>query len=185
MILVCRCIQDMPAVELPAREQVKRCGEQTYPGRTSYWVEKQVAWRHARPQQGQQDPQRERIAEDDARMRRRQWNHSRVCNGDGQRRNREEKSHHGSRQAYIEERFAIADRGSDADERAEGSDQRWRGNKIGIASRNTVIAAGKVVAQFMRQQNAEQRESERNSGEKKSWMRKQRSVHREEAIDVG
>src|ERR1700680_3279547 len=110
-------------------------------------MEQQPTRRHARPQESQQDSQRERIAEDNRWMRLRQGNHSRVRDGYGQRRNREEKSHDRTGETYIEERLAIVDRGSDADERAERSDQSWRGNEIGIAGRNTVVAARKVVAQ--------------------------------------
>src|SRR3982074_511847 len=94
MILACRCIQDVAAVELPAGKQVQGCGEQAYPGGASDWMEQQVAGWHTRPQQSNQYPHGEGIAKHNARMQLREWNNSGICDGDGQRWNGKEKSNH-------------------------------------------------------------------------------------------
>ena len=150
-------------------------------------MQQQISRRDAGPQHGDEQAHHERLPEDNGRMRVRKRHHPRIENGNRQRRNREEKSNHRSREAHVKQRLAIVNRRANANERAKRSDQRRRGKEIRVARGNSVIAARKKMSQFVRQQNADQREGERDAGEQKLRVREQgrirgKKLHRNQAI---
>ena len=63
----------------------------------------------------------------------------------------------------IEQHALGIDGGADADEGAEGADERRRGQEIRQAGVHAVVHAGEVVAEFVRQQDGQQRERERQA----------------------
>ena len=62
---------------------------------------------------------------------------------------------------YIKKLPARSNRGLDANERSQGADQGRRGNKIGVADTDSVMAASKVVSKFVRHQNSQESEGKR------------------------
>src|ERR1700730_114249 len=130
-------------------------------------MQQQISWRYAGTKSGYEQAHRERLPKDNGGMRIRKRHHPRIENGNRQRRNREKKTNHGPGEAHVKKSFSIVDRGTNANERAKSTDQSGRGKEIRVSRRNSVIAARKKMAQFMREQNADQRESKGDAGEQK------------------
>jgi hypothetical protein len=80
-------------------------------------------------------------------------------------------------------RVGIGER--NAYECAKRADQRGRGDEIGIARVDAVGAASEVVAQFVREQNPEQRKGEWDSGREEAGVAEQFHVQREKLVEVG
>src|SRR5712691_13571317 len=184
MILARGRVEDVPAVELPGGKQVERRREQADPRRTAHRMKQEVARWHPWPQPSQQRAQRQWIAKNHGGVCSRQWDYSRVGDGDGQRWNRKEETGDGSGEAHIKQSLAGINRGPNSDEGSQRSNQRWRGDEVRIAGRDTVISAGKIVAKLVRQQNPQKRESVRHACEQELWVRKQRRIGRKEVVDI-
>ena len=56
------------------------------------------------------------------------------------------------------------------------ADQRGRRHKERVRRANVIVAAGKKVAEFVRQQNAEQRASERNARQEQTRLAKRPEI---------
>src|SRR5579872_4718065 len=129
---------DMPAIELAARNQVERRGKHSYPCGDGRGMQEELAGvelcdgRVAA--QGPQYIMCQLENEWHAESRRvaglrRQWL---ACQQrKDQHRNRYDKSRDGAGDADIEEISPVANRRPDADKRAHGPDQAWERNKVG------------------------------------------------------
>ena len=78
-----------------------------------------------------------------------------------------------------------ADGRAHQNESAERADQRGKGNEERIAGVNVVMAAGEKMAEFMSQQNSEQREGEGQAGEQRGGMLVEERVGVEEFGERG
>ena len=95
----------------------------------------------------------------------------------------EQKSNNGAGSADVEERPAGADRRANQDERAESADQGRRRNKKRIARMDVVMPTGEVVSQLVREQDREECNRERQSGEKQARTMVRKGKHFEESIE--
>src|SRR5262252_2799108 len=88
--------------------------------------------------------------------------------GEGGRRHQEAHQRPGS--AEVKKGARRADWRADQQECAERADEGGRGNKKGIARIDAVMTAGKIMSQFMRQKNCEERDGKGDSAEEKRRM---------------
>src|SRR5579875_415085 len=107
----------------------------------------------------------QRISENDQSSGLRVRNDFRHINSSSQNRKGKNEPHQRPRKSHVEEGFAIQNRRANANESAEGADKRWRRQEIRIAGIDVVIVAGKIVSEFVRQQNANERKGKRNAGQ--------------------
>src|SRR5208337_4118397 len=96
-----------------------------------------------------------------------------------------EEAHHRPGSADIEERARGTYRRTNQDERAERPNQGGRGNKHRVTRADVVVPAGEVMPQFVRQQNRQQRCSERKSGQKYGGITIGESERLQEGINRG
>src|SRR4029077_18300245 len=94
----------------------------------------------------------------------------------------DEKSDHRSGEAHIEQGAARGDWRADADERAERAEQSWGGDEVGITDVDVVEPASKIMTEFMREQDAEQRKRKRDAQQQQARMRERVEHHPERIL---
>ena len=87
-----------------------------------------------------------------------------MNNAVDERGNSYEEAHEWSGGANVKERASVANRGTDEDEGAERADQRGERNEERIAGMNVVVAAGEKMAEFVGEQDGQERQGEGESG---------------------
>jgi hypothetical protein len=145
--------EDVTAVKLAGGEEIERGGEEADPGGTADRVEKEEVRIDAGTEEGVEEPEEERNAEDDGVL-------VGIGMGDGGdkagMKNAVEKGRDGKGEAdqwagsaNVKESAGGANGRAHEDEGAEGADEGWKGNKKGIAGANVVVAAGEVMTEFV------------------------------------
>src|SRR5579862_991021 len=178
--------EDVAAVELRGGEEIERSGEESDPGGAAYGMKKNVCDRRVRIKDRGESAEDEGRAEDGADV---IWigkaghdfgvkDAEDEC-GDG-----DDEADERSGGADVEECASRADRGANHDEGAEGTDQRWEGNEIGIRRMDVMVSAGEVVAEFVNEQDAEKRQSEGQTADKRERMLVEKCERIQEFIEV-
>jgi len=140
---------------------------------------------HPRMKERDENPHQQRIAEDDGRAGQGIGNDFRRSDGIGHRRHGEKKSDNGPGESDVEQRAARGDRRANANECAESSEKRRRGEEVRIAHVNAVKLAGEIMSQLVRQQNGEQREGKRNAEQQQPRMQERVEEHGEKILISG
>src|SRR5450432_22748 len=169
--------KDVSAVELRGWEQIQRGGEQANPRGASDRMQQQTAGGNSRMNERGEQMQDQRRPQHDAGVRGivKTWNKLGVQDAENQRGHCDDKAHQRARRAHVKERASSPNRRANENESAQRSDQCRKGNKVGIARMNVVVTARKIVAQFVREQDRQQGERERQSaGERKRVAIQQR-----------
>jgi hypothetical protein len=84
-------------------------------------------------------------------------------NTEGKRWNRKHKTYERAGSADVEESAGSSNRRANQNERAKRADERGKWNEEGISGADVMMAAGKKVAQLMREKNGEQGKGKRNA----------------------
>ena len=176
---------NMAAIELTDGEQIECGGEEPDPGGASHGIKEQVGGLRVWLENRGHELHDRRHSKDQVciRIHRDRRNDSGVEHTVSEGRESKEKSHERSRSAHVEKGAGRADRRTNQDERAEGADQGRRRYEKGIARADVVMTASEVVPQFVREQNGEQRDRERQSREKQGRMMVGERKHLEESVE--
>ena len=145
--------EDVTAIELAGGEEVERSSEETDPGGAANRVEKEEVRIDAGTEEGVEEPEEERNAEDDGVL-------VGIGMGDGRddtgMKDAVEKGGNGkdeadqwARRANVKESAGGANRRAHENEGAEGADEGWKGNKEGVAGANVMVTAGEVMTEFV------------------------------------
>ena len=148
-------IQNVPTVELSGGKQVERGSEESYPGRPADGSQEKGTVRNPRPQASLQEPLDERPAERHRRLRSSNGNYFRCGDGCRERRHGDQEADQRSGQSHVKKSASVNDGGADANKRTQRADQRGRGQKERVGGMDSVVAAGKEVAQFVSQEDAQ------------------------------
>jgi hypothetical protein len=178
-------IKNVPAIQLPGRQQIQRRDKKPNPSRPPHRMQKNIPSRSIRAQDRDQKLHQRRIPKSQSRrISQPHTGHDlRIRNRENQRRHSENKSDHRPRQSHIKKRLASWNRRANPNERPKRSQNRRRRNEIRISNVNSILPASEVVTKFMCKQDAKQREREGNSKRQQLRMLK-RSRHRNEWIFV-
>jgi hypothetical protein len=157
--------ENVAAVELGGGKKIKRGGEETDPGRTADGVNQKGVRRNTRMEQCREQAEEEWNAENEIGLRSvgKIWDDFCVENAIGESGNRQNKTGEGAGSADIEESPRGANRGTDENESAEGTDERREGNEKRIGGTDAMITAGEEVAELVSEKNSEQSDGERDS----------------------
>ena len=158
--------KDVAAVELRGGKKIERGGEQSHPGGAADGMKEEACGVRAMMKNRREEMEDERRAKDDL-----------VFGGDGEagdklgvddtvheRWNGDQEPDERAGRANVKERARGANGRTNEDEGAERADQRREGNEERIAGMNVVVAAGEKMAEFVSEQNGQERQRERQSG---------------------
>lgn len=145
--------EDVTTVKLAGGEEVERGGEEPNPGGAANRVEKEEVRIDAGMEEGVEEPEEERNAEDDGVL---------VGIGVGDSRDEAgmkdavEKGGDGKDEAdqwtgsaNVKESAGGANGRAHEDEGAEGTDKGWKWNKERVAGANVMVAASEVMTEFV------------------------------------
>src|ERR1700735_1189988 len=157
-------IKDVPAIQLPSREQIQRRNKKSDPSRASNRMQKNISRTSVRAQNRNQQSHQRRISESKPRWndRAHAGNDLRIRDRKNQRRNGENESDNRTREPHIKKRFARRNRRANPNERAESPKNCRRWNEIRIGGVDSIFAASEVMPKLMREKDAKQREREGN-----------------------
>src|SRR5580658_3111339 len=178
-------VENVSAIQLARGDQIERSRKQSYPRRAADGMKYEIACGDAWLEQRKKQTEGQRRAEVHDGSDFGAGDYFGVRHAERERRNRENESDKRAGDANIEQRAARGNRRADSDERAERADQRRRGNEVRIARIDAVCTAREKVAEFMREQDAEQRECEWNAGGEEAGMSEQFYIERKKYIEVG
>ncbi len=155
-------VSDVPAIELAEREQVQRRGQQAEPRGQPHRVHvERVAVGDRSPKQALDQREEQRVAEHQAAAVVRQRDDLRSGDASRQQRHGDDEPGQGPRYRDVEEGAGVRDRFAQANERAERAGERQRrGEEPRERGVHVVIAAGQVVSQLVRAEDAEHRQAE-------------------------
>ncbi len=153
-------VEDVAAVELAHRQQIECGDEESHPAGKSHRRECQLRGMDAGPQPVRQQHEAKRNARNDCIGRSAASSQPRVQHPPGERRNRQYEAGNRARYGNIQKHTPGENRRTDADEGPHGSNERWRGDEVRVAHAQAIMAAGEIVAQFVRQQDGEERTGE-------------------------
>jgi hypothetical protein len=158
--------QDVAAIKLRDWKQIERGGEEADPRGSTDGGKQQQACIDAGVKERVQKTKDERRAENKIGVSGigETENNLRMKDPVNERWYGECKAYKRARGADIEESAIGANGRADEDEGAKGADEGWEGNEEGIAGADVMITAGKEVAEFVDEENSEEREGERKSG---------------------
>jgi competence protein ComEC len=147
-------VQEMAAVELPGRKQVQAGRQLSEPGGQEHRPHEEIrrggGGAPAPPDQG---AHQQRVAELEGRVLRLHAARAGSEHAVRQRRDQQRESGQRPRHGDVEQGPPTRDRRADADEGAEGAEQKWRRKKVGPGGIDSVIAAGEEVSQLVRAEN--------------------------------
>ena len=152
-------IQDMAAVQLADRQQIQGSRQNTHPGGSRHRMQADVRPRHSREENSFQQTQQQRRPENkiavstDSRQNPRKQQPAESV-PEPETRN----PAIGPANAHIEQRPPRVDGRPDTDKGAERADQRRSRQKIGQRGVDPVPQASNIMAQFVRQQDGQQRQ---------------------------
>jgi hypothetical protein len=178
---------DVAAVELADGKKVERSGEKADPCSATHRMQEQVADVRVGMYDGGDEMQDQRSAEDYvgagvAGERRNDFCVEHAVDECGQS---YDESDEWAGSADVEQRARGTYGRADEYERAECANERRTWNEEWIGGANVVMAAGIVVAEFVRQKNCEEREREGESCEQGSWMAIGDAKHLHEGVEGG
>jgi hypothetical protein len=144
--------KNVAAIELARRQEIERSREEPDPGGAADGMEKETAGVDTGMNDGCEEAQDERNAEDDLGVSgiRESGNNLGMEDSINECRNGENEADKRARRADIEEGACGTDRGSDENECAKSADERRSGDEEGVAGANMVMAAGEEMTKFMR-----------------------------------
>jgi hypothetical protein len=145
--------EDVTTVELAGGEEVERSSEEADPSGAANGMEKEEVRIDAGTEEGVEEPEKERDAEDDGVL-------VRIGMGDGRDnggvKDAVEKGGDGKDEANqwtgsanVEESAGGANGRAHEDESAESAYEGWKGNEEGVAGANVMVAAGEVMTEFV------------------------------------
>ena len=155
-------VENVAAIQLPDRQQIHRRGEHAHPGCARHRVKVDIARRRRRENGVLQQPLQAGDAELHAALVRDAGDHFRECDAHRQRGHQEDEARQRPGDSDVEERALGIDRRADADEGAEGSQER-RGQEVRQAGVHLVEDGGDVVAELVSQQNRQESEGRREA----------------------
>jgi hypothetical protein len=158
--------EDVAAIELGGGQQIERCGEKADPGGAADRMKQERAGSDAGMEHGVDQAQQELRAKDEVDVLQVGEAGNNFCVQDAvdQGGNGENEADQGAGSADVEECAGGADGGADQNECAEGADEGWEGKEERIAGANVMVAAGEEMAEFVGEQDGEQREGEGEAG---------------------
>lgn len=160
--------EDVAAIELSGGEEVQRSGKKADPGGATDGMEEKHVGVGAGMNQTSEETKQDWSAEDYLGVRGIDdaGNDFGVQEAEEQSGNGEKKADERAGGADIEEGASGADGRTDHDESTEGADEGREGNEERIAGMDVMVAAGEEVAEFVGEENGQERGGERHAGEK-------------------
>lgn len=181
--------KDVAAVKLAGGEEIERSGEEADPGRAANGREEKRIGVDAGMEDGVEEVEKKRSAEEDVGLRGvgmgERGNDGGVKHAVEQRGNGEEKADDGAGSADVKEGAGGANGRTNEDEGAEGADEAGKRDKEWIGGVNVMAAAGEEMAEFVGEENGEEREREGQAGEKTGGIFVQEREGAEEFVDGG
>ena len=162
--------ENVAAIELSCREEVKCRGEKTDPGGAAYWGKQEEVRIDAGMKQGIEKAEKQGNAEDDGVLGRIEIS---DCGNDigmkyavDKGGNGKDKTDQRAGGADIEEGAGSANGRAHEDKGAKGADERGEGNEEGVAGVNVMVAASEEMAEFVGEKNGQESGREGETGEK-------------------
>src|SRR5882762_11734530 len=160
------CPDDVAAVQLRGRQKVERSGKKADPCCPSNGMKKKIRGIGAMVKDWREKLENQGSAEHDFVLggKREPGDELGVDNAVDKGGNGYQEADQRSGCANVKERTRIAYRGANKDEGTERADQRGEGNKERITGVNMMVTTREKMAQFVDEENCQQRQSERKAG---------------------
>ena len=145
--------EDVTTVQLAGGEEIERSGEETDPGGAANWVEKEEVRIDAWMEEGVEEPEKKRNAEDDGVLvgigmgdsgDKAGVKDAVEKGGDGK-----DEADQWARRANVKESAGGANGRAHENEGAECADEGWKGNEERVAGANVMVTAGEVMTEFV------------------------------------
>jgi hypothetical protein len=158
--------ENVAAVELGDGKKIERGSEKSNPGGAADGMKKKCAGGNAGMQNGDEEAQKEWDAKSEVHVLRvvESGDNFGVQDTVDERGNGKNKADEWAGSADVKEGTGGANRRTNENEGAESADERGKGNEKRITGADVMMAASEEVAEFVREENGEQCESERQAG---------------------
>ena len=154
--------KNVAAIQLTRRKEIQRSGEKSDPGGAANGMKEKIADGNAWMKYRCEETEDQWNSEDDvgAGGIRESGDKLGVEDSIDERGNGEKKAYERARRADVEQGTGGADGRADQDECTESANERGSGDEERVARANVMMAAGKKMAEFVRQKNEEESERE-------------------------
>jgi hypothetical protein len=163
-------VKDVSSIELAGGKQVQRRGEKSHPGRATHWMKEQVFMGDARLQNSFENPFDQRLPEKHQGFILPGQHKLGLPDRRRESRNSHSEANQRAGERYIKQGAAIDDGRTNANEGAQRADQGRRGYEKRVTRVHAIVAAGEVMAKFVRKQDSQQRGGERNAEKKQARL---------------